>query len=270
MERKQQAFSLKMFKERIKRIYFFRHTLWDMAISQLKSKYAGSRLGIWWAVATPLIFALSINFVFTKVFKINTPNYTFFVLSGIIPWFFFSDALGEATNSFIFNSSILKQGTFPREFIPLSSVLANLFKFLIGMIFLFPVFIILNFKVIKVLPFLCLIVIFHFLFIVGLSLLFSFLNILFRDLSHFLSIGFMIWFWITPIFYSLDMLPFPFRWICLLNPMTYFVILYQDILFRADVPLLSIVSIAFLISITCLSLGYFIFIKQEPALLKKI
>jgi len=259
-----------MLKERIKKIYIYRHTLWDMALKQLKAKYAGSKLGIWWAIVIPLILAASINFIFTIVFKINIPNYTLLVLAGIIPWLFFSNALGEATNSFIINSSILKQGIFPREFIPISSILANFLNFLIGLILLLPLFIILNFKVIKYLVFLFPIIILHFIFIIGLGLLLSLLNVFFRDLSYFLSIAFMLWFWITPVFFSLDMIPFPYRWICLYNPMTYYIILYQNVLFQGEIPSTSVILITFLISLGSYSIGHIIFIKNEPGLLKRI
>ncbi len=134
-------------KGRIKKIYISRHILWDMSVAQLRKKYAGSRLGIWWAVITPLILAVSINSIFTIVFNIHIPNYNLFILAGIIPWIFSSNTLSEVTNSFVVNSSILKQGLFPREFIPVSCILANLLNFLIGFIFLLPIFIILNFKV---------------------------------------------------------------------------------------------------------------------------
>lgn len=254
----------------MKNIYKHRHVLWNMAVSQFKAKYAGSKLGIWWAVVTPLILALCINFIFTVVFRIDMANYTLFVLAGIIPWLFSANALSEATNSFIVNSSLLRQSLFSREFIPISSVLSNLLNFFIGFVFLLPLFIILNAAVIKHLLLLFLIIILHFLFIVGLGLLLSSVNVFFRDLSHFLSIGFMIWFWITPVFYSLEMLPFPFRWVCLLNPMTYYVISYKQILFQAKPPLLLTTFISFTISLAFFLMGYFFFLKKEPALLKRI
>lgn len=259
-----------MFRKRIKKIYIFRHALWDMALRQLKLKYAGSKLGIWWAIVTPLILALSINFIFTTVFKVDTPHYTLFILAGIIPWLFFTNTLTEVTNSFIVNASVLKQSLLPREFIPLSNILANLLNFLIGLIILLPLFIILNFRVIGLLSLLLPIIILHFLFIFGLGLLFSIGNVFFRDLSHFLSIAFMVWFWITPIFYFLDSLPFPFRWLCLFNPMSYYIILYQNILFEAKIPSVLIISVTFLISIASFLTGYTIFVKKEPLLLKRI
>lgn len=259
-----------LFAKRVLKIYLSRDLLWDMSIRQLKTKYSGSKLGIWWAVITPLILALSINFIFTRIFKINIPNYTLFVLSGMIPWIFFSNTLTEATNSFIVNRAILKQAIFPRELIPLSLVLANFLNFFIGFVIMLPLFIIFKFEVITVLLFLIFPLSSYLIFIAGLSLIFSCWNVFYKDLSHFLSIGLMIWFWITPIFYSLDMLPFSYRWICLLNPMSYYVIIYRQILFKAEVVPLSFLSFSFLIGLAAFFIGYFIFLKKETELLKRI
>jgi len=259
-----------MLKERIKKIYIFRHTLWDMSIKQLKIKYSGSKLGVWWAVVTPLILAVSINFIFTKIFKINIPNYTLFVLSAILPWIFFSNTLSEATNSFIANAPILKQVIFPLELVPLSSVLANFLNFLIGFAIILPLFIILKLKVGAVFLFLIFPLVFQFFFIIGLSFLFSCWNVFSKDASHLLSIGLMVWFWITPIFYSLEMLPFSYRWICLLNPMSYYIILYRQILFDAQIPRLEILGLSFLISLISLFMGYSVFLREETSLLKRI
>ncbi|MDD5119808.1 MAG: ABC transporter permease [Candidatus Omnitrophica bacterium] len=256
--------------KRIKNIYYFRHILFDMAINQLKAKYAGSRFGIWWAVIVPLLLALSINFVFQVISKIAIPNYAFFVLSGIMPWLFFTGALTEVNNSFIASASILKQSRCPHEFIPLSLILANLLNFLIGFIFILPLFMVIKPAILLVVAYLFLIILLETFFIIGLGLIFATLNVFFRDLSHFLSIGFTVWFWITPIFYSLDMIDLSYRWVCFLNPMSYFVSSYQSILFEAKAPLPAALWAMFVIAaVSCLA-GYLIFIKNEPELLKRI
>lgn len=261
---------MRIFKERIKKLFHYRNTLWDMSLIQLKAKYAGSKLGIWWAVVTPLILAVCINFIFTRAFKVDIPNYTLLLLSGFIPWLFFNASLSEATNSFMTSSSVAKQTIFPRELIPLSSVLSNFLNFLIGFIFLLPIFILFNFYLLHVIMMLIFVIVLHFLFIAGLGLLLACVNVFFRDLNYFLSIGFMFWFWITPIFYSLDMIPFPFRWVCLLNPMTYYVLSYKQILFDARSPSFLTFLILFSLSLGFFVIGYLFFLKKEAALLKKI
>jgi len=258
------------FRVRLRKLISYRSTLWNMSIRQLKTKYSGSMLGIWWAIIIPLILAISINFIFISIAKVGIENFWLFVLSGILPWLFFSSSLFEASYSFIVSSSILRQTTLPRELIPISSIVANFLNFIIGFLFLLPLFIISNVKVIKFLPFLLMVLLFHFFFLVGLGIFFSSMNVFFRDLLHLLPIGLMLWFWITPIFYSLDMLSFPYRWICLINPLTYYVISYQNILFEGTSPSLLTMFISFLISIFFFITGYIFFLKKEPMLLKRI
>ncbi|MFC1709624.1 ABC transporter permease [Candidatus Omnitrophota bacterium] len=259
-----------MLKAIFKRFYRYRHILWTMSVTNLKLKYAGSVLGIWWAVVGPLILAGSISFIFTVVFKVGKANFTLFALSGIIPWMFFTCALLESTNSFIVNSSILRQSIFPREFIPIATTIGNFLNFLMGFIFLLPIFIIFKFEIITLLPVLILVILIHFLFVLGLGLLFSCINVFFRDLYYFLAVGMMVWFWVTPIFYSLEDAPFPYRWICLLNPMTHYVALYQKILFKSTCPSLVELCIAFIISILFLLVGYLFISKNKSGLLKRI
>lgn len=255
---------------RIKRLIRYKSVLWDMSVKQLKVKYSGSMFGFWWAVITPFLLAGSINLIFTKGFKVGILNFTLFVLAGIIPWLFFSASLNEAMNSFIANSAVLKQTTIPRELIPFSCLMANFLNFLIGFLCVLPFFIFIKFKVITVLPFLILILIFYFFFIVGLGMFFSVINVFFRDLFHFLSIGLMLWFWITPIFYHLEMLNFPYRWICLFNPVTYYIVSYQKILFEGVLPSAGTLLLVFLISIVSFIGGYTFFLKKEQNLLKMI
>jgi ABC-type polysaccharide/polyol phosphate export permease len=259
-----------MVKDRFKKMYLCRRILWEMSLKQLRGKYAGSKLGIWWAIVTPLLLAVSINFVFNVVFKIETKNYTLFVLAGITPWFFSMNALTEAANSFLANSAVLKQGAFPREFIPISSIFANLLNFLIGLLFLLPFFIVLNFKVALLLPSLFLVILLNVMFILGLGMLFSCINVFYRDLTHFITIGFMVWFWITPVFYSLDMVPASFQWACFLNPMTYYIALYHDVLFNVKAPSLADLAAPFLISALSMIIGHAVFLKAESSLLKRI
>ena len=96
--------------------------LWDMSISQLKSKYVGLKLGIWWVIIIPLLMTLCINFVFVSAFKVQIPHYAFFILCAIFPWFFISQTISEAANVFIVNKNILRQGVFPQELVLVSSV----------------------------------------------------------------------------------------------------------------------------------------------------
>jgi ABC-2 type transport system permease protein len=259
-----------MFKERIKDIYLARHTLWDMSTKQLKIKYSGSVLGIFWAVLNPLLIMVAISFVFNVVFKVGIKDFGLFVLSGILPWMFFSISLSEATFSILNQIQLLRQFNIPKELLPLSSVLANFLNFLLGLIFIFPIFIIFKPKIILLLPFLVIVLLLHLFFTMGLGLMLSVLNIFFRDIGHLLGVLLMFWFWITPIFYSIDMIPTKFRWVCIFNPMTSYVVYYREVIFRCNLPDLSIFIGSFLWAIFSLILGHLVFSRLESKILKQI
>lgn len=261
---------LKMFKERIKKIYFYRHTLWDMSIKQLKAKYASSILGVSWAIINPLLIMSVIAFVFTVIFKTEVKNFPLFILSGILPWMFFSNALSEATTSILNQQNILHQFNLPREILPLSSILSNFLNFLIGWFIIYPLFFFFNPKIISLLPLLIIVLLLNFLFISGLGFLLSVLNVFFRDIGQLLGVLLMFWFWVTPVFYSVDMVPARFQWICNLNPMTPYIVFYRNIVFLGHLPNFSIFAGIFLWAFVSLILGLSVFSHLESRILKRI
>lgn len=259
-----------MFRETIEKIYLYRYTLWDMSLKQLKAKYSGSILGISWAIINPLLIMSTVTFVFTIIFKTEIKNFSLFVLSGIFPWMFFSNALSEATLSLLNQQSILHQFNLPREILPLSSILSNFLNFLIGWVIIYPLFLFFNPKIISLLPLLIAVLLLNLFFVCGLGLALSVLNIFFRDFGHLLGVLLMFWFWVTPVFYSLDMIPARFRWVCSFNPMTPYVICYREVIFSGYVPNSLVFLGSFLWAGFSLILGLLIFSHFEPKLLKQI
>ncbi len=241
-----------------------------MAVAQLKTKYSGSLLGISWAVINPLLIMLAVTFVFRLVFKIEINNFPLFALAGIFPWMFFSAALNEVAFSILGQQGLLRQFNLPREIIPLSSVLANFLNFLIGWILMYPLFLFFNHRVISFLPLLCVVMLLNLLFICGLGLIISVLNVFFHDIGHLLGVLLMFWFWVTPIFYSAEMVPQGFRWILDLNPMAIYVVCYREVVFYGRMPGLSLFTAAAGWAVISAISGLLVFSKLENKLLKHI
>jgi ABC-type polysaccharide/polyol phosphate export permease len=244
--------------------------LWDMSISQLKSKYVGLKLGIWWVVIIPLLMALCINFVFVSAFKVEIPHYTFFILCTIFPWFFISQAISEAANVFIANKGILRQGVFPPELVLICSVISNFINFIFGFSIIIPLFFLINKALIYLFPFFILLILLNLIFILGLGFIFAVLNTFFRDVAYFLPVGLMFWFWVTPVFYSERMFNQAYRWVCLINPATYYISAYRKILYFAEGLTIKDVSVLCLVSLATFILGYIFYLSNEAEILKKI
>lgn len=252
------------------KIYSHRHTLWNMSLSQLKAKYSGSILGISWAAINPLLIMLVITFVFTVVFKTEINNFPLFALAGIFPWIFLSNALSEAAASFLNQRSILRQFNLPPEIIPLSSVLSNFLNFLIGWFIIYPLFLFFNPGIISLLPVLTAVLLLNLFFVLGLGLILSIANIFIRDIAQLLNVLLMLWFWLTPVFYSADMVPARFRWVCSLNPMTPYIVYYRKVVFSGSMPSFSVFMAVFICAAVSLSLGLWVFARYEYKLLKQI
>ncbi len=255
---------------RIRKIYFYRRSLWDMAVKQLKVKYVGSILGISWAIINPILIMLAITFVFVLVFKTEIKDFPLFALAGIFPWMFFSSALSEATFSILNQQSILRQFNLPREILPLSYILSNFLNFLIGWIIIYPIFFLSNPKIISFLPLLIIVLVLNFLFVSGLGLALSVFHVFFRDIGQLLGVLLMFWFWVTPVFYSIDMVPGGFQWICNLNPMSPYIVYYRDVIFMGRSPSFLIFMGTFIWAFISVTLGLLVFSRLGSKLLKRI
>ena len=256
--------------KRLKNLYLYRHTLWDMSLKQVKAKYTASFLGIFWAVINPLLIMSAISFVFAVIFQIEIKNFSLFILAGLYPWLFFSSVLSESAGAILNQQTILRQFNLPREILPLSLSLAGFLNFLGGWLVVYPVFLFFNPHIIYLFPLLTLILALNFIFLCGLSLTLSVLNIFFRDLEHMLGTLLMFWFWVTPVFYSIEMVPEKFRWLTNLNPMSAYIVYYCDVLYRGVIPQEATFIRVFLWALVSILTGFLIFMKLEKKILKRI
>jgi len=241
-----------------------------MSLSQLKARYTNSILGITWAVINPFLIMGAISFVFVGVLKMQTKGFALFVLSGIFPWMFFAGAVTDATSSILNQQNILRQFSLPREILPLSAVMSNFMNFLIGWLIIYPIFLVFNPAIIFLLPLLPLFLLLQLCFVCGLGLILSILNVFLRDTGQLLGLLLMFWFWVTPIFYTSEMVPEQLRWVCSFNPMTPFISGYREIIFSANVPSMAVMISAAFWALAALTSGLEIFGAAQQKILKRI
>jgi lipopolysaccharide transport system permease protein len=258
---------------KLRELYEYRDLIWTLSVKELKVQYRNSVLGFLWSLLNPLLMMLIFSFVFTNVLKFGIKDFPVFLLCGLLPWNFFNAALVSATGSIVANGSLIKKVYFPREILPLSSVLANLFNFLLSLIVLFVFLVAYGYHFWVWLIILPVIIVVETLCITGLSLLLAGLNVYYRDIQYIVSVGLMALFYATPIIYTFEkvkasywMTHYP--WLLTiynLNPMTSIVNSYRSILFQIQLPSLSSVLYALGITVVLLVLGYVVFRRLEPA-----
>ena len=203
----------------------------SLAVNDFKSKYVSSYLGIIWAFINPLITIAVYWFVFQIGFRsgnVGDVPYILWFISGIIPWFFFSEALPSATNSFIEYSYLVKKVLFKIEILPTVKILSAVFVHLFFVLFLFVVMIVYK-GVPKIYSFQFIYYSFAMMCLVfAISIFTSSVILFFRDLGQIIGIVVSVGFWATPIGWQLQILPENIARIFKLNPMYYIVTGYRD------------------------------------------
>lgn len=198
----------------------FLELLWEITKKELQVRYKHTVFGFLWLIANPLMQMLVIGFVFPLFIKEPVKHYYYYLFAGLLAWNFFSLSLSKATQSIVFERSLIKKAVFPRMVIPISIVLSNLINFVIAFIlFLIPVSFLQTLSVASAFYFLLGLTLLI-IFTVGVTLLASSLNVKFRDINFFVQAILIVWFYATPVMYSLSQLPERFYWIWHLNPLT--------------------------------------------------
>ncbi len=230
----------------------------------LKLKYRDSSLGFLWSLINPLLLITVYGFVFGHILRAGPPNFGFFIMVGILPWNFFAQSLMMATSSILSNGSLIRKVALPMEVFPIATVLFNLVQYLLALVIFFPAAFF-YFKVslawswIMFFPVLVL----HVLFTLGLSFILSAATIFYRDVRHFTEIFLTLLFWLTPIVYDLQRVPESLKVVLYMNPLSYFILAYQDVLYHDSFSppgrLLTIVSLTFL----SLAVGHLVFMALK-------
>lgn len=229
----------------------------------IKARYKQSLLGILWVILNPLFQMIILSFVFSYVIKFpfDGISYPIFIFTGLLPWIFFSQALGAATESLVSNASLLKKVYFPREILVISAISAKAFDFFVsfGLFMLFMIFYNIKFDIVflLVIP----IFILHLIFTYALSLLLAVANLYYRDIKYLLALVLQLWFYLTPIIYATDFFPGHLRWIFVLNPLAYFIESYRSILLFQQVPSFTTYGILCIVLILLLGIANTIFRK---------
>lgn len=218
----------------VKEIYQNRDLIRGLAFNDFKTKYAGSYLGIVWAFINPLITIVIYWFVFSIGLKSSSPvegvPFIFWLMAGLVPWFFFQEALVNATNCMIEYSYLVKKVVFKISILPIIKIISALFVHMvfIGILLLTAILSGFNPKLITIQ------LIYYtfctFFLVLGISYATSAIVLFFRDLNQLISIFLQIGMWMTPIMWSYTIIPEKYQWIAKLNPFYYIVEGYRDTL----------------------------------------
>ena len=220
-------------------LYNSRKLIKRLSINDFKKRYAGSYMGIVWALAQPVVTVVMYYIVFDRVFQsraqavsdgVEVP-YVLFLTAGLVPWFFFSEALTNGTTSLLEYNYLVKKVLFKISILPIIKIIAAMFIHVFFICVL--LFIACVYGYYPSIYWLQLIyyVGCEFILVLSISYATCAIVVFFRDLLQIINIGLQLFQWATPILWNLDIVPDKYKWIFKLNPMTYIVEGYRNAIY---------------------------------------
>ena len=260
----------------LRTLYRYRQLIVALTARDLKARYRGSILGFFWSLANPLLLLGVYTLVFTIFFPQQVVrNYPLFLFAGILPWTFFSAAVLESTTSISGNAGLIKKVMFPAEALPLVVVLSHLVHFALALPILFAAMILYAALGLATIPVTALLVpflmILQTIFVAGVVMCVASASVLLRDLRDIIANLMQLGFFITPIIYLIDNIPSRLlRALLRLNPMTPFVVSYQDVLFFGHLPGLADTLLMIAYAFASMLAGFVVFDRLRDTLAEAI
>lgn len=255
----------------LKELYSYRQMIYSLVRKELRGRYKGSVLGFLWTFVNPLLQLIVYTMVFSIILKSDIEKYYLYLFVGLIPWIFFSASLTGGAGSILASKDMVKKIYFPREVLPIAYVTSAFVNMLFCFIVIFLVVIFsgigINLLAWLYLP---IIMIVEYVMGLGVALISSALTVYFRDLEYILGIIAMAWQYLTPVMYSVDIVPERLMPIFYLNPMTPIIVAYRDILYYKKVPEIGTLSHAFILGILLIIIGYVVFRKLQKGFAEEL
>lgn len=252
-------------------VYYFhqRDLLLNYVRKDLKERYVGSIIGFYWSVINPLILLGIYTFVFTVIFKVrfsdggSIGHAALYIFCAMIPWMAFSDSVNRSASVLIDHGNLIKKVMFPSKILPMYIAVSHFVNLGIGLVILFIAIAAAGLPVSWPVLLLPVYLAGQMILTLGFCWLASAINVFFRDMAQIIAQLLTIWMYLTPIFYSLQIIPERYRPAAYLNPMTHLVEGYRAILLDGKWPDWWGLLIFYLFSCLIFAAGYFFFTRNQ-------
>lgn len=264
-----------------------RDLLINLTLRDLRGRYRRSTLGWLWSLVTPLATILIFTLVFRFFLRIEVPpgdpsgvdSFALFLVSGLVSWNYIANGVNGSMDVLVGNGNLIKRVYFPRAVLVAASVASATVTLAIELGVLCVVLLLAGSPFLLLLPVLLLLIFLQAVFVLGLALALSVLNVYFRDLQYVVAIILQLAFYAAPIIYSTDFVPeratvfgqdLPIATLYHLNPAVRFVEAFRDVLYDARVPPATTLLALFLSAATTIVIGLLIFRRFEPRLAEEL
>jgi len=244
-----------------------RELLWHMTVRHLRGQYKQSVLGYAWAFVNPLSQMVILTFVFSTLLRFPSQGVPFalFLFVGLLPWIFFSSALGSATDAVTGAISLVTKVYFPREILPVAVILTKVVDLGMGLIILVGLMVYYQHYPTETALWFPVLFAIHAIFVMGISFPLAALNLYFHDVRYLVGMALTLWFYMTPVIYPESAVPERYHFLFDINPNAIFINAYRRVILTDDGPGLDRLLLGLVIAVVTFVVGYYLFKKMEPS-----
>ncbi len=243
----------------------YRELIYNLIRRFVKARFKQSALGIMWVVMKPIVTVAILTIVFSKFAKFPSDGlpYPLFSFGALLPWTLFTASLGAGVTSLISSANLVTKVYFPREILPLSSIISASLDVVIAAVLFILLLFFYNVEITMNILFIIPILVVEFVLVFGIVLLLSAINVWYRDVSQAMGLLTQLWMYLTPVIYPLSMVPDKFKQFYILNPMVGIVEGFRSALLKGTMPDMYLLGISAGIAVIAFIIGYSVFKAKE-------
>lgn len=247
-----------------------RSILKALIVKNLVGRYRNSLLGIGWHFIMPIVSLFVYYIVFSQIRISPIPNFWIYLASGLFPFTFMLNNLVNGANCIVDNANMLKKIYFPREIIVISQVLSSLVVTLIGFAAIICATVASGYVLTIYALLIPAVFVIMIIFVTGCVFIFSSLTVYVRDVQHLLNTISMAFFFLTPMYFTLEDVSGFSELIVWLNPFTYFVELFHHTVYYGTMPSTLLVTSSLFISLITFLIGIGLFRKLKRGFAERL
>ena len=245
-------------------LWAYRELLWVFLARDIKVRYKQTVLGGLWALIQPFMTMVVFSVIFGKFAKVPSDGfpYPIFLYSALLPWTLFASTLTQSSSAILGAEMIIKKVYFPRLIIPTAAAGTPLIDYLVSSVLMVGMAIYYGVAPSWEIVFLPLLLFFISLCAQGMGLLMGGLAVSYRDFRHVIPFVTQIWMFVTPVIYGASLLPEPWQFLLLFNPIAGLVEGSRHIWLNQPLDLFALLFSAGL-SVLVWLVGLMVFQRQE-------
>lgn len=250
--------------DHLKELYVYRELLFSFTVREIKLRYKQTIMGVSWAIIQPLLMMVVFTVIFSKFIKVSSEGlpYPIFSYSALLPWTFFASSVSLGSGSLLNNANLVRRIYFPRETIPLASIIAAGVDFAIASLVFAAMMVYYNIPLTATMGFLVILLPLHVLFTSAVVFFLSATNVYFRDVRYAVPFIIQLWLFATPIAFSMGAVPERFRLLYVaINPLAGLITSFRSVVLHSRPPVGAHLAVVAIVA-AGLFLGSYAFFKR--------